>query len=106
MNYHTYDSLYKTIKEQYSRPPAVFEPDTDLDLPFDKLQLKKQTEGEGLIKPILNQEDLAKKLIDIYNIPTMENILKTGSEITNPITTDQTNIKDDPDSYIYLDSKR
>ena len=104
MNYHSYDSLYKTIKEQYSRPPVVFETDTDLDLPFDKSEIKKQQEGGGLMKSFFNQEDLTKSLVDMYNIPTMNNILKTGKEISNPITKDQ--IKDDPNSYIYLDSKR
>ena len=103
MNYHSYDSLYKTIKEQYSRPPIVFEPDIDLDLPIDKLESKKQ-EGGGLMRSFFNQEDLTKSLVDMYNIPTMNNILKTGKEISNPITKDQ--IKDDPNIYIYIDSKR
>ena len=102
MNYHSYDSLYRTINEQYSRPPVVFEPDIDLDLPFNKLKVKKQ-EG-GLMRSFFNQEDLTKSLVDMYNIPTMNNILKTGKKISNSITKDQ--IKDDPNSYIYLDSKR
>jgi len=51
MEYHTYNSLNKTIKEQYSRPNK------------NKIEIK--------------EDKIIKNIINTYNEPTINNIINT-----------------------------
>jgi len=74
MNYHTYDSLYKTIKEQYKRPIK------------DKIETKP--------------DKIIKKITDTYDNPTITNVI---SSIQTVITSEPLKVKEEnPKEYLYI----
>jgi len=74
MEYHTYNSLYETIKYQYSN-------------------IKKEKTQEEI-----NRDNTYKLAYDIYNNPSVDNIL---GKIKNEINKDKIN-KDDINTYVYV----
>jgi hypothetical protein len=74
MDYHTYDSLYKTIKEQYARPIK------------DKIETK--------------QDKVLKKITDTYDNPTITNVVST---IQTAVATEPPKPKEEkPEDYLYI----
>jgi hypothetical protein len=76
METHTYDSLYRTIKEQYSRKGIKTD---DIDE---------------------RQETIVKNVINVYNNPSISGILETGKtiiELQKPIKPE-----DDVNNYLYV----
>lgn len=76
METHTYTSLYRTIKEQYSR--------------------------KGIIKDDIDerQESILKNVINVYNNPSITGILETGKtiiELQKPIKPEE-----DVNNYLYI----
>lgn len=92
MDYHTYESLYNTIKEQYSRP----------DIDEDKTETTKRE--IGFMSDLFNQTDIAKSLESAYNIPTIDNLLNLSKTVLSTEETQKEKqiIKDDIKSYIYI----
>lgn len=74
MEYHTYNSLYKTIKEQYARPIK------------DKIETK--------------QDKVLKKLTDTYDNPTITNVIST---IQTAVAREPLKPKEEkPEDYLYI----
>lgn len=76
MEYHTYNSLYETIKYQYS-----------------KIQKPPKTQEQ------LNLENTYNFAYDIYNNPSIDNIM---NKIKNEINKEKIQNKDDIDTYVYI----
>ncbi len=84
MNKHTYESLYMTIKEQYSR------------------RIKEEGEGEGKEQETANNikmNDYYNKLFNVYNNPSAANI---NEIIGETIGIKREENKDIDNSYVYL----
>lgn len=94
MDTHSYNSLYRTIKEQYSRKTNI----------NNQNGVNKE---QNSVLQMLTEGDLGKSLANLYNIPTMDNLFKSANVASSTIMTDtsETEIKDDRNSYIYVYSR-
>jgi len=76
MEYYTYDGLFKVIQQQY--PNSYSSASTSRT----------------------KQESIMGSLIDAYQVPTKENLIKTLNTVTKP--EEKRIIKDDINSYVYI----
>lgn len=72
MEYHTYPSLYKTIKEQYARP----------------------------VKPETKEDKILKKMTATYDNPSIGNVISTVKTIVETEPPKQKEEK--PEEYLYF----
>lgn len=101
MDRHSYNSLYRTIKEQYSRPAKS---DNNYDFKYNPNGINME---QGSLLQMLTEGELGKSLANLYNIPTMNNLFESANVASSSLMSDtsQTEIKDDRNSYIYIYSR-
>lgn len=98
MDIHSYNSLYRTIKEQYSRPVKI---NNNNDFKYNANGINME---QGSLLQMLTEGELGKSLANLYNIPTMNNLFKSANIASSSLMSDttQTEIKDDRNRYIYI----
>ncbi len=98
MDIHSYNSLYRTIKEQYSRPVKI---NNNNDFKYNVNGINME---QGSLLQMLTEGELGKSLANLYNIPTMNNLFKSANIASSSLMSDttQTEIKDDRNRYIYI----
>lgn len=95
MQYHNYNSLNATIKEQYSRPQ-----ETNDSYNYPQGTNQYQLNNQGSLMNYLTQGDLGQSLMNLYNIPTMNNLMQVTQTAMTPIEEPQT--PEDRNSYLYI----
>ncbi len=76
MEYYTYDGLFKIIQQQYPNSYS------------------------SSLTSRSKEESIMGSLIDAYQVPTTENLIKTLKTVTKP--EEKRIIKDDINSYVYI----
>ena len=94
MQYHNYNSLYATIKEQYSRPQ-----ESEGGYNYSQGNNQYQMNDQGSLMNFLSEGEFGKSLMNLYNIPTIDNLLKTTK---TAITPEKPVVQDDRNSYLYI----
>jgi len=98
MQYHNYESLNKTIIEQYSRP-IVSNETTNINIG------KSANFGfnQGSMMSFLTEGEIGKSLTNFYNVPNSDTFFKLASTTIKP-SEEKSKINEDKTKYIYIDA--